>query len=149
MPASEDPSSLPIDITDSDYRALAAFRRGVRRYLAFAEEGAKSAGLTSQQHQALLAIRAHTISTPMTIGDLAAELLLKHHSTVELVGRLEKAGLASKHHDAADRRKVLVALTNLGNEVLSRLSARNLAELRHIAPVFDEISTKLTKLDPR
>ncbi len=134
------------ELSDANYLALASFRRAVRRYLAFAEEGAKSAGLTSQQHQALLAIKAHTIRSPMTIGELAAELLLKHHSTVELVGRLEKAGLASKDNDLADRRKMRVALTLRGEAVLSVLSARNLAELRHIAPSFNWISSQLKKL---
>ena len=90
------------DITAADYEALARFRYAVRRYLAFAETGARSAGLTSQQHQALLAIKAHTVSRPMSIGDLAAHLLLKHHSVVELVGRLEKAG-AGRHADRTIR----------------------------------------------
>lgn len=79
-------------LSATDYETLATFRYGVRRYLAFAEANARSVGLTSQQHQALLAIKVRTASKPMSIGDLAVELLIKHHSTVELVGRLEKAG---------------------------------------------------------
>ena len=41
-------------LTATDYETLASFRYGVRRYLAFAEANARSVGLTSQQHQALL-----------------------------------------------------------------------------------------------
>ena len=60
----------------ADYEALASFRFAVRRYLAFTEAGARSVGLTTQQHQALLAIKAHSFSRPMSVGDLAGELLL-------------------------------------------------------------------------
>ena len=101
-------------LSAAGYRALALFRLQVRRYLAFTEANAQSAGLTSQQHQALLAIRAHTFSGSMAIRDLADELLIKHHSAVELIGRLEKAGLTTRSADESDRRKVLVWLTPAG-----------------------------------
>lgn len=134
-------------LTPADYEALAAFRLGVRRYLAFAEAGAKSVGLTSQQHQALLAIKAHTQSRPMSIGDLAAQLLLRHHSVVELVSRMEKAGLTRREPDDTDRRKVLVSITDKGERVLAELSASNLKELRLVAPAFSRLLTRVDKLD--
>lgn len=133
-------------ITAADYEALAAFRHAVRRYLAFAESGARSVGLTSQQHQALLAIKAHTLSRPMSIGDLAAQLLLKHHSAVELVGRLEKAGFTQRSSDVEDRRRVLVSLTPEGEGVLAALSANNLKELRLISPAFSGLLAQLREL---
>ena len=135
------------ELTRADYEALASFRHAVRRYLAFAEGGARSAGLTSQQHQALLAIKAHTFAKPMAIGDLAAQLLLKHHSAVELVGRLEKAGLTQRTQDRDDGRKVLVSLTDAGEGVLNALSANNLRELRHVVPTFSSLLAQLDKLD--
>lgn len=134
------------DLAPADYEALAAFRHAVRRYLAFAENGARSVGLTSQQHQALLAIKAQTLTRPMTIGDLAAQLLIKHHSTVELVGRLEKAGFTRRSTDLEDRRRVLVSLTAAGEAVLAALSANNLQELRIIAPAFSGLLGQLEKL---
>jgi DNA-binding MarR family transcriptional regulator len=118
----------------------------MRRYLAFAEAGARSVGLTSQQHQAVLAIKAHQGERPMTIGDLAAELLLKHHSTVELFGRLEKAGFAEKRPDAEDRRRALISLTPKGEAVLAALSANNLRELQVIAPAFAGLLGQLETL---
>jgi len=133
-------------LTAGDYEALASFRYAVRRYLAFAEAGARSVGLTSQQHQALLAIKAHTLSKPMSIGDLAAQLLVKHHSAVELVDRLAKAGFTQRSVDAEDRRKVLVSLTPAGEGVLAALSANNLGELRLIAPTFAGLLGQLEKL---
>jgi len=133
-------------LTPADYVTLASFRYGVRRYLTFAEANARSVGLTSQQHQALLAIKVHTASKPMSIGDLAAELLIKHHSTVELVGRLEKAGLIERGADPEDRRKVLVALTARGEKVLGELSVGNLRQLRLVAPMFEGLAGQVEKL---
>jgi DNA-binding MarR family transcriptional regulator len=133
-------------LTRADYEGLAAFRYALRRYLAFAETGARSVGLTSQQHQALLAIKAHTMSKPMVIGDLAAELLIKHHSAVELLGRLEKVGLTQRRSDPDDGRKVLVSLTEAGEEILAALSTNNLRELRHIAPAFSGLLDRLEEI---
>lgn len=133
-------------LSPADYEALAAFRHAVRRYLAFAEGGARSVGLTSQQHQALLAIKAHTLSRPMSVGDLAAQLLIKHHSAVELVGRLEKAGFVERTVDVEDRRRVLVSLTAAGEQVLASLSRNNLQELQIIAPAFSGLLGQLKKL---
>lgn len=134
-------------LSTADYEALASFRYAVRRYLAFAESGARSVGLTSQQHQALLAIKVHSVTRPMSIGDLASELLLKHHSAVELVGRLEKAGFTQKAVDLEDRRRALISLTPEGEGVLAALSTNNLRELRLIAPAFSGLLGQLEKLD--
>lgn len=147
MKRSSDRTSGRDVLTPADYEALAAFRYAVRRYLAFAEGGARSAGLTSQQHQALLAIKAQSFIGPMSIGDLAAQLLIKHHSAVELVGRLEKAGFTRRTIDPDDRRKVLVALTSGGEAVLALLSENNLRELRMVSPAFSGLLGRLTRLD--
>jgi DNA-binding MarR family transcriptional regulator len=133
-------------LTSADYETLASFRYGVRRYLAYAEANARTVGLTSQQHQALLAIKVHTATKPMSIRDLSAELLIKHHSTVELVGRLEKAGLTQRSADLEDRRKVLVDLTPAGRSTLAELSVGNLRELRLIAPTFAGLLGQVEKL---
>lgn len=146
MDSPKDPAPDSGRLSASDYEALAAFRYAVRRYLVFAETGARSVGLTSQQHQALLAIKAQTLTKPISIGDLAAELLLKHHSAVELVGRLEKAGFTQRLVDPEDRRRVLVSLTAKAEEMLASLSARNLGELRGIAPAFSGLLAQVEKL---
>jgi DNA-binding MarR family transcriptional regulator len=140
-------SSKRTTLNTADYQALAAFRNAVRRYLAFAEGGAKSLGLTPQQHQALLAIKAQTLTRPMSIGDLAGELLLKHHSAAELVGRLEKSGYVLKTVDVEDRRRMLISLTEAAEAVLAALSASNLRELRLIAPAFSGLLSQLDKLN--
>lgn len=133
-------------LTPTEYETLASFRYGVRRYLAFAEANARSVGLTSQQHQALLAIKVWTVSRPMSVGDVAAELFIKHHSAVELLGRLEKAGFTHRTIDVEDRRRVLVALTAAGEQVLADLSVSNLRELRLVAPAFSGLVGEMERL---
>ncbi len=144
--AAADDSAPDNLLSPSDYEALAAFRYGVRRYLAFAEANARAVGLTTQQHQALLAIKAWTLRQPISIGDLAAQLLLRHHSTVELVGRLEKGGFTKRAVDPQDRRRVLVSLTPSGEKVLAALSAGNLRELKLVAPAFSGVLRQVEKL---
>lgn len=147
MSRTRDRSGARERLTAEDYEALAAFRYAVRRYLAFAEAGARSVGLTSLQHQALLAIKAQTQRAPMSVGDLAAQLLTRHHSAVELVDRLERAGYVSRSPDPEDRRKVLVSLTAAGEHLLRALSVNNLRELRMIAPAFAGLMAQLEALD--
>jgi DNA-binding MarR family transcriptional regulator len=115
-----------------DYRALADFRYAIRRFLAFSEIAALEAGLTAQQQQALLTIKGLGGSGGLPVGALGERLLIRHHSAVELVDRLERAGLVRRGPDPADRRRVLVALTPEGEKSLRRLSAVHLAELRSI-----------------
>src|SRR5215475_8060129 len=79
-------------LSDDDYRALAAFRAGLRRFLRFSEDAARAAGLTPQQHQLLVAVRGHAGPEPPTIGELADALQIKHHSAVGLIDRMTEAG---------------------------------------------------------
>lgn len=124
---------------DQDYRALANFRRAIRGFLVFSAEGAAERGLSSQQHQALLAIRAHVGDEAMSIGELAADLGIKNHSAIGLVERLADGGYAKRSPSALDRRRVLVTLTPAGQTVLEEISLRNLAQ-------FGEASTILGQL---
>lgn len=118
-------------IKDEDYRALAAYRHALRRFLVFSEAAAREAGLTAQQHQAILAIRGQGAGGRMTIGELADSLLIRHHSAVELVDRLARADLVVRIEAEDDRRRVVVSLTPTAETILENLSANHLDELRH------------------
>jgi len=74
-----------------------------------------------------------------TIGDLASSLLLRHHSTVELVDRAEAAGLVERWGDNDDGRITRVRLTAAGEERLRQLAAAHLNELQRLAPILDEL----------
>src|SRR5262249_35094835 len=125
-----------------DYETLARFRFELRRFQAFSEAAANRSGLTARQHQALLAIRGFSSREPVSVGDLARYLLIRHHTAVELVDRMAKLRIISRSVDAADGRRVLVQLTREGERRLQRLSKIHLGELRAIGPTL----TKMLKL---
>jgi|SRR5689334_22941702 DNA-binding MarR family transcriptional regulator len=125
-----------------DYETLARFRYGLRRFLAFSEVQANRSGLTSQQYQALMAIRGFSIGQPVSIGDLAGYMLIRHHTAVELVNRMVKLKIISRSNDPADRRRVLLALTGEGERRLRRLYKVHVHELRTMGPTL----TKMLKL---
>jgi DNA-binding MarR family transcriptional regulator len=124
----------PSDLTDADYVRLLHLRDGLRRFQRWSEQLAIEAGVTPAHHQLLLVVKGHGGSEGPTIGDVADHLLLKHHSAVELVDRCERAGLATREHDAGDHRRVLVSLTAAGEDVLRRLSEVHEDELTSLAP---------------
>jgi DNA-binding MarR family transcriptional regulator len=78
---------------------------------------------------------------PVSVGDLARYLLIRHHTAVELVDRMAKLKIISRSVDA-DGRRVLVQLTREGERRLQRLSKIHLGELPAIGPTL----TKMLKL---
>jgi DNA-binding MarR family transcriptional regulator len=123
-------------ITTADYQALGRFRRAMREFLAFSEDGARAYGITSQQHQALLAIRAHPGHDPISIGELADCLMIKNHSAVGLVSRLAERDLVSRQTSEEDRRRIDLELRPLGAEILEAISVRNLRQLNETAEIL-------------
>lgn len=135
-------------MTQADYRALSHFRYQIRRFLHFSEEAARAEGLEPQQHQMLLAIQALHGGEPPTVGELAEHLVLRHHSAVGLLDRLEARGLAARIRGESDRRQVRVRLTPEGAEKLLRLSALHQEELRHSGPLLVEALDKIIQHAP-
>jgi DNA-binding MarR family transcriptional regulator len=118
----------------AEYRALADFRYQIRRFLHFSEQAAGNEGLEPQQHQMMLAIRGLETAEAPTIGQLAAYMLVRHHSAVGLIDRLERRGLAERERSADDRRRATVRLTHEGAAVLERLAGAHRAEMANLAP---------------
>ena len=133
----------------SDYRALSAFRQALRKFLAFSEASAHAHGLTAQQHQAILAIRAWRGPEAMSIGELADCLMIKNHSAVGLVARLQERGLVAREASQEDRRRVLLRLTPGGEQVLEAISHANLAELRGEAEALRELLAAIQSIEER
>ncbi|HEY0783817.1 MAG TPA: MarR family transcriptional regulator [Thermoanaerobaculia bacterium] len=121
-------------VSAREYEQLAAFRYALRQFHSFSEEAARGAGLTPQQHQALLAIKGFPDRQKVTIGDLAERLQVRHHSAVGLVDRLTTQGLLERHVNLDDRRQVHVALTERGLAVLEQLAAAHRDEIQRIGP---------------
>lgn len=129
-------------LTDADFAALFGFRYALRRFLAFSADAAKGAGLTPQQHQALLAIRAGE-GRELLVGALAERLLLRPHSATELVDRMVKLDLVTRVTSQGDRRQVTIRLTRKGEQLLNGLSEAHRAELRRLRPLLGELMSKL------
>jgi DNA-binding MarR family transcriptional regulator len=131
--------SKPKRPSQANYEALSEFRYMIRCFLELSQNAAREAGLTPVQHQALLAIRGFRADQAATIGDLAERLRIRHHSAVELVGRLFNAGLVTRASDINDQRRVLLSLTDLAEERLAALSAVHLDELSRLEPSLKRI----------
>jgi DNA-binding MarR family transcriptional regulator len=137
----------PASLETADYQSLGEFRRAIRDFLAYSEESAREQGVTAQQHQALLAIRAHVGAEPMSIGELADSLLIKNHSAVGLVARLVERGLVQRHASESDRRRVLLTLEPRGDEALTRISHNNLRKLTVTARSLRRVLSMLRKME--
>lgn len=136
-----------VDLSDSEFEQLLALRTGLRRFLRWSEEQARAAGLTPAQHQLLLAVRGHPDPAGPTIGDLAAHLVLRHHSASELVDRAVAAGLVQRSPDAVNASVVRVTLTQLGGEKLGSLSAAHLQELSQLGPTMRTLWRAIEKAE--
>ena len=118
------------ELTKTDFESLASFRRALRHFLRFSEEGSRAVGLTPQQHQLLLGIKGQPGQDFANLRQIADYLQLKHQTVVGLVDRCEAAGLVTRKPSTIDRRRVEVYLTPRGEELLGKLSMRNMEELR-------------------
>jgi DNA-binding MarR family transcriptional regulator len=127
-------------VTKAEYEALAAFRYNLRQFLHFSESAAETAGVTPRQHQALLAIKGFPGRDSATIGELAEQLQIAHHSAVGLVDRLVAQNLIIREASTADRRQVYVRLSGRGIEVLQKLTNAHKDELRRLASVFSDLT---------
>jgi DNA-binding MarR family transcriptional regulator len=136
----------PRQLTRADFEHLLAFRTSLREFQRWSEDQARAAGLTHAQHQLLVAVKGHPGSEPPTVGELAGYLLLRHHSTVELVNRAEQAGLVRRSTDARDARLVRVGLTAASERILNQLTPTHLVKLHGLAAILDELVTAATAI---
>ncbi len=126
-------------ITRAHYETLAELRYALRQFLRFSENAAQAAGLTPQQHQALLAMKGFPGPNRITIGELAERLQILHHSAVGLVDRLVAERYVRRMTNRQDRRQVRLALTRRGEDILGRLSAVHSEQLQRIGPQIAEL----------
>ena len=130
-------------IAKAHYETLAGFRYALRQFLRFSEEAAHDAGMTPQQHQAMLAIAGTIGRESITIGELAEHLQIKHQSAVGLANRMGSKGWLEKKHSPTDKRQVLISLTAVGRRVLEDLTAAHKAEIARISPTLKKILNNL------
>ena len=121
---------MPEKITEKEYRALGELRYLIRRFLQEGDTTAKQAGLEPQQYLLLLAVRGLPTGQHATISALANRLSLRHHSTVELIDRMEGHGYVKRIRGREDRRQVLVSLQARGAKLLEKVVEQRIIELR-------------------
>src|SRR5437763_4920161 len=120
-------TQLPPD----DYEALAEFRYLLRKFLRFSKDFlSATAGLNSEQYEALLAIRAFAAPVGLTISQLSERLQVKHHSAVNIVDRLVERKLVSRAAGETDRRQRHVQLTSKGEKLIDELAIVHRNEMR-------------------
>jgi len=117
-------------ITESEYRALAELRHRIRRFLQEGDSTARQLGLEPQQYLLLLAIRGLPEGQEASIRTLAERQSLRHHSTVELIDRMEARGYVKRIRGREDRRRVLISLQPRGEKLLERVVEQRIIELR-------------------
>ena len=93
----------------------------------------RPAGLTALQYTALTVLERHS---DLSAAQLARHSFVTAQSMADMITALEGRGLIERHRDRADRRRLVVALTAAGRELLDRyrdpvraLEARMLAGL--------------------
>jgi len=135
-------------ITDGEYHALSQLRYLIRKFLQEGDTTAREAGLEPQQYLLLLTIRGLEAGHEPSIRNLADRLALRHHSTVELVDRLEEHGLVKRARGREDRRQVLVSLQPRGEKLLEKVVAKRIVELRSHGHALVAAISKLLEAGP-
>jgi len=118
------------DLTADEYRALAELRYRIRKFLREGDTVATETGLEPQQYLLLLMIRGIPDGQEATVSNLAERLVLKHHSVVELIDRMEAHGYVRRSRSREDRRSVLVSLLPRGEKLLEQVAQHRVGELR-------------------
>jgi DNA-binding MarR family transcriptional regulator len=75
----------------------------------------RPAGLTALQYTALTVLERHP---DMSAAQLARNSFVTAQSMADMITALEGRGLIERHRDQADRRRLAVALTSAGRELL-------------------------------
>lgn len=116
----------------SDFVARARFRHQLRLFERFTEEAAIAEGITLTQYLLLLQVKGRPDRSWALVGELADCLVLRHHTTVELVSRCEAAGLVRRERAEDDQRKVRVVLTPGGDRAVERVARAHSQELERL-----------------
>jgi DNA-binding MarR family transcriptional regulator len=118
------------NLRPEDYDALGAFRYAMRKFLRFSKEALAAATLTTEQYEALLAVKTRSNSEGITVGELSERLQVKHHTTVTLLDKLVARRLVVRRRASEDRRQVHIKLTSRGGSVLARMAVLHRREIR-------------------
>lgn len=115
-----------------DYEALAELRYLGRKFLRFSKDWLRAkVGLSPEQYEALLAMKASSSPKGLTISELSERLQVRHHSAVNIVDRLVESKLITREPAETDRRQRHVKLTAKGEKLIEELASVHHKELRN------------------
>jgi DNA-binding MarR family transcriptional regulator len=130
------------------FRKLAEFRFQLRKFLHFSHIAAEECGVRPQQYQLLLCIYGMPEELDPTIAHVAARMLLKHNSAVELVDRTIEQGLLRRSPDMTDHRRILLRVTPQGERVLASLAEYHIEELDQAGPELIRALRRVLNIKP-
>jgi DNA-binding MarR family transcriptional regulator len=99
---------------------LIALRRVIRATDLHSKQLEKHTGVTAPQLLLLNTLRG---AEHKTVGDVARSMHLSHATVTTIIDRLEHRALVERRRSTADKRKVYVALTPAGADMLSEAPA--------------------------
>lgn len=126
---------------DGELARAAAFRTGLRRFLARTDDVASAAGLTSARYDLLLMIRSSEPSG-IRITELCEPLQMRQTAVTELVRRTEEAGLIERHPSEDDGRVWLLRVTPEGDRRLMSAFAALRADRAELSEAFNELGVR-------
>ena len=142
--AAQPGSAMQVD----QFRKLAEFRFQLRKFLQFSHAVAEERGIRPQQYQLLLCVHGMPAVLDPTIANVAARMLLKHNSAVELVDRTIDQGLLRRSPDPTDHRRILLRVTPEGEHVLASLADYHMQELEQAGPELIRALRRVLNLKP-
>lgn len=77
----------------------------------------RPAGLTALQYTALTVLERHT---DLSSAQLARRSFVTSQAMADMITALESRGLIERHRDTADRRRLVIALTALGQDLVDK-----------------------------
>lgn len=125
-------STAALDV--AQLQRLAEFRFQLRRFLHVSQIAAEQAGLHNQQYQMLQCVCGMPDGIEPTIANVAARMMLRHNSTVELVDRTIEQGFLRRCTDPGDHRRMLLRVTAQGERILASLAEFHMRELEQSGP---------------
>jgi len=135
-------------ISVEQFRKLAEFRFQLRKFLQFSHAVAEHCGLRPQQYQLLQCVYGMPLELDPTIANVAARMLLKHNSAVELVDRTIEQGLLRRCPDPTDHRRILLRVTSQGERILASLADYHMQELEQAGPELIRALRRVLNIKP-
>jgi DNA-binding MarR family transcriptional regulator len=128
-------------ITKHDYHSMASLRYALRKFLRFSRDlVSNGAKLTTEQYEALLALKAFSAGKGLTVGQLSERVQVKHHTAVSLTDKLAARKLVTKRRGSLDRRYIYVKLTPTATKLLRILATAHRREIRkHAAEMIKSL----------